>query len=141
MNNFNLRKFLAENKLTGNSRVLNEVAENFLDAVFSSLNDMMRAGEISGEEFDAAKSKLENNPASLTPFEKKKDVQAAAESLLKGVDEDQERDHQFYANQEGEEVIMQIAKTAINLMDEQPGTSAHIALQSVLEDYIEENGL
>ena len=141
MNNFNLRKFLTENKLTGNSRVLNEVAENFLDAVFSSLNDMMRAGEISGEEFDAAKSKLENNPASLTPFEKKKDVQAAAESLLKGVDEDQERDHQFYANQEGEEVIMQIAKTAINLMDEQPGTSAHIALQSVLEDYIEENGL
>ena len=141
MNNFNLRKFLAENKLTGNSRVLNEVAENFLDAVFSSLNDMMRAGEISGEEFDAAKSKLENNPASLTPFEKKKDVQAAAESLLKGVNEDQERDHQFYANQEGEEVIMQIAKTAINLMDEQPGTSAHIALQSVLEDYIEENGL
>ena len=141
MNNFNLRKFLAENKLTGNSRVLNEVAENFLDAVFSSLNDMMRAGEISGEEFDAAKSKLENNPASLTPFEKKKDVQAAAESLLKGVDEDQERDHQFYANQEGEEVIMQIAKTAINLMDEQPGTSPHIALQSVLEDYIEENGL
>ena len=141
MNNFNLRKFLAENKLTGNSKVLNEVAENFLDAVFSSLNDMMRAGEISGEEFDAAKSKLENTPASLTPFEKKKDVQAAAESLLKGVDEDQERDHQFYANQEGEEVIMQIAKTAINLMDEQPGTSAHIALQSVLEDYIEENGL
>ena len=141
MNNFNLRKFLAENKLTGNSRVLNEVAENFLDAVFSSLNDMMRAGEISGEEFDAAKSKLENNPASLTPFEKKKDVQAAAESLLKGVDEDQERDHQFYANQEGEEVIMQIAETAINLMDEQPGTSPHIVLQSVLEDYIEENGL
>ena len=57
------------------------------------------------------------------------------------VKEDQERDHQFYANQEGEEVIMQIAKTAINLMDEQPGTSPHIALQSVLEDYIEENGL
>ena len=82
MNNFNLRKFLAENKLTGNSKVLNEVAENFLDAVFSSLNDMTRAGEISGEEFDVAKSKLESNPASLTPFEKKKDVQAAAESLL-----------------------------------------------------------
>ena len=57
------------------------------------------------------------------------------------VKEDQESDHQFYANQEGEEVIMQIAKTAINLMDEQPGTSAHIALQSVLEDYIEEKGL
>ena len=57
------------------------------------------------------------------------------------VKEDQERDHQFYANKEGAEIIMQIAKDAINLMDEQPGTSAHIALQSVLEDYMEEKGL
>ncbi len=59
----------------------------------------------------------------------------------KSVSEDQERDHQFYANQEGAKVIMQIAKDAINLMDEQPGTSPHIALQSVLEQYIEDNGL
>jgi|11_taG_2_1085331.scaffolds.fasta_scaffold47788_2 hypothetical protein len=55
--------------------------------------------------------------------------------------EDQERDHQFYANKEGAEIIMQIAKDAINLMDEQPGTSPHIALQSVLEQYIEDNDL
>ena len=86
-NNFNLKKFLTENKLTNNSKILNEVSENFLDAVFNSLNDMMRAGEISGEEFDAAKNKLDSNPASLTPFEKRKDIQAAAESLLKGVNE------------------------------------------------------
>ena len=86
-NNFNLKKFLTENKLTSNSKILNEVSENFLDAVFNSLNDMMRAGEISGEEFDAAKNKLDSNPASLTPFEKRKDIQAAAESLLKGVNE------------------------------------------------------
>ena len=132
-NNFNLKKFLTENKLTGNSKVLNEVAENFLEAVFNSLNDMMRAGEISGEEFDAAKSKLERNPASLTPFEKKKDVQAAAESLLKGVNEDQERDYQFYANQEEEEIVMQIAKDAIALIDEQPGTDAVSALLAVIE--------
>jgi len=59
----------------------------------------------------------------------------------KSVKEDQERDHQFYANKEGAEIIMQIAKDAINLMDEQPGTSAHIALQSVLDGYIEEKGL
>ena len=57
------------------------------------------------------------------------------------VKEDQERDHQFYANQEGAEVIMQIAKDAINLMDEQPGTSPHIALHTVLEVYVEKNNL
>ena len=55
--------------------------------------------------------------------------------------EDQESDHQFYANQEGAKVIMQIAKDAINLMDEQPGTSPHTALEAVLEQYIEDNGL
>jgi len=217
----------------------NEVAENFLDAVFNSLNDMMRTGEISGEEFDAAKNKLDNNPASLTPFEKKKDVQAAAESLLGEVNEvadsgdemvllsisnrrlnasaqdisrilqkkapgtfyivrgnggepnetrevsreealdyveyyrsktppnldqekeellgtklkvlgweshlsfrpdsmdetneDQERDHQFSANQEEEEIVMQIAKDAIALIDEQPGTDAVSALLATIE--------
>jgi hypothetical protein len=57
------------------------------------------------------------------------------------VKEDQERDHQFYANKEGAEIIMQIAKDAINLMDEQPGTSPHIALQSALEMYMEDNDL
>jgi len=36
---------------------------------------------------------------------------------------------------------MQIAKDAINLMDEQPGTSPHIALEAVLEQYIEDNDL
>mgnify|MGYP000583015972 CR=1 FL=1 len=77
-NNFDLKKFLTENKLTANTRVLKE---------------------------------------------------------------DQERDHQFYANQEGAKVIMQIANDAINLMDEQPGTSPHIALQAVLEQYIEDNDL
>ena len=59
----------------------------------------------------------------------------------KSVSEDQERDHQFYANQEGAEVIMGLAKDAINLMDEQPGTSPHLALQSVLEMYMEDNDL
>ena len=57
------------------------------------------------------------------------------------VSEDQESAHQFYANQEGAEVVMQIAKDAINLMDEQPGTSPHTALQTVLEVYMEDNDL
>ena len=36
---------------------------------------------------------------------------------------------------------MEIAKDAINLMDEQPGTSPHLALQSALEMYMEDNDL
>jgi hypothetical protein len=59
----------------------------------------------------------------------------------KTFNEDQESDHQFYANQEGETVVMEIAKDAINLMDEQPGTSPHLALQSALEMYMEDNDL
>ena len=69
-NNFNLKKFLTENKLTRSSRITNE---------------------------------------------------------------DQERDHQFSANQEEEEIVMQIAKDAIALIDEQPGTDAVSALLAVIE--------
>ena len=69
-NNFNLKKFLTENKLTSSSRITNE---------------------------------------------------------------DQERDHQFSANQEEEEIVMQIAKDAIALIDEQPGTDAVSALLAVIE--------
>ena len=47
--------------------------------------------------------------------------------------EDQERDHQFSANQEEEEIVMQIAKDAIALIDEQPGTDAVSALLAVIE--------
>jgi hypothetical protein len=57
------------------------------------------------------------------------------------ISEDQERDHQFYANQEGAEVIKELAKDAIILMDEQPGTPPHTALKQVLEIYMDENGL
>ena len=70
--------------------------------------------------------------------------------------EDQERDHQFYANKEEAEKIHQImsvvkekigfdypvfediVKDAINLMDEQPGTDAIDALYSTAEMWNEE---
>ena len=73
MSNFNLKKFLVENKLTKNSKTVNSI------------------------------------------------------------NEDQERDHQFYANQEEEEIVMQIARDAIALIDEQPGTDAVSALLAVIE--------
>ena len=52
----------------------------------------------------------------------------------KDVDEDQEGDHNFYDNKEKAQQIMQIAKDAINLMDEQPGTSVKDAIEAVIED-------
>lgn len=47
--------------------------------------------------------------------------------------EDQQRDHQFSANLEEEEIVMQIARDAIALIDEQPGTDAVSALLATIE--------
>jgi len=54
------------------------------------------------------------------------------------MEEDQERDHQFYSNQEEADKVMQIAKDAIALIDEQPGTSAVDALEAIIE-FLDEN--
>jgi len=75
MNNFDLRKFLTENKLTSNS--LNE----------------------------------------------------------------RNRDHGFYDDQEQADIIKEIATDAINLIDEQPDTTAIDALEAVIEIYKEEHDL
>jgi hypothetical protein len=68
--NFDLRKFLSENKLTKASKVLNENEneydnEMFLDAVFDILNDQMRLGEITAKDFKAAKKYLEKHEIEL----------------------------------------------------------------------------
>ena len=54
-------------------------------------------------------------------------------ALESKINEDQEGDHNFYDNQEKAEKVMQIAKDAIALMDEQPGTSAVDAIEAVIE--------
>lgn len=54
-------------------------------------------------------------------------------ALENKINEDQERDHNFYDNEEKAEKVMQIAKDAIALMDEQPGTSAVAAIEAVIE--------
>ena len=87
-NKFDLKKFLVENKLTSNSRSLREEEDNrevedYLDAVFDTLNDMMRLGEISEEEFLVAKRKLDNDPKSIMTFKRSGDIQAAVDSLLR----------------------------------------------------------
>ena len=72
-------------------------------------------GDIDGDDYMAAKDK------------------AIKKAMGKDVDEDQEGDHNFYDNKEKAQQIMQIAKDAINLMDEQPGTSVKDAIEAVME--------
>ena len=73
-------------------------------------------GDIDGDDYMAAKDK------------------AIKKAMGKDVDEDQEGDHNFHDNEEKAQQIMQIAKDAINLMDEQPGTSVKDAIEAVIED-------
>ena len=73
-------------------------------------------GDIDGDDYMAAKDK------------------AIKKAMGKDVDEDQEGDHNFYDNQEKSKQIIQIAKDAIALMDEQPGTSVKDAIEAVIED-------
>ena len=72
-------------------------------------------GDIDSDDYMAAKDK------------------AIKKAMGKDVDEDQERDHNFYDNKEKAQKIMQIAKDAIALMDEQPGTSVKDAIEAVME--------
>ena len=73
-------------------------------------------GDIDGDDYKHAKDK------------------ALKKAMGKDVDEDQEGDHNFYDNQEKSKQIIQIAKDAIALMDEQPGTSVKDAIEAVIED-------
>ena len=72
-------------------------------------------GDIDGDDYIAAKDK------------------AIKKAMGKDVDEDQEGDHNFYDNKEKSKQIIQIAKDAIALMDEQPGTSVKDAIEAVME--------
>ena len=50
-------------------------------------------------------------------------------------------DHGFYDDQEQADIIKEIARDAINLIDEQPDTTAIDALEAVIEVYKEEHDL
>ena len=96
---------------------------NYIDANYEGPSDMREKkgkdhdgdGDIDSDDYMAAKDK------------------AIKKAMGKDVDEDQERDHNFYDNKEKAEKIMQIAKDAIALMDEQPGTSVKDAIEAVIE--------
>jgi hypothetical protein len=163
-NNFDLKKFLVENKLTSNSKVLKEEVDYSIELLVPTVYYNVESGELGDTPYAiATEDEIESGEADITSYtdgeeldefvfsrdyEQAKYFEKAFPDLFKVVGhddqkmkEDQQRDHQFYANQEGAKVIMQIAKDAINLMDEQPGTPAYLALQTALEEYIEENDL
>ena len=70
MNNFDLKKFLVENKLTKVSNekitVKEEIDDLFLDAVFDTLNDRMRLGEITRGVFKTAKKYLDEHEIEIS---------------------------------------------------------------------------
>ena len=59
---------------------------------------------------------------------------AKDKAIKKAMGKEVDEDHSFYDNKEKAQQIMQIAKDAINLMDEQPGTSVKDAIEAVIED-------
>ena len=59
--NFDLRQFLAENKLTKNTKLLKENSEFFLDAIFDSANDSLRSGDIDDGIFNTVKDYIDSH--------------------------------------------------------------------------------
>ena len=200
--NFDLKKFLAENKNTEAKEVQKEELDITAEETVSELDgtgtvdaltaligagglaggavalnklmDSLEAGKLgekgkavakflrdAGKTFSGAGLKEEETTVELTKEEAfKKEIKNILNSDNKltsnSISEDQERDHQFYANKEEAEKIQQIMSTvkkkigfdypvfkdivddAINLMDEQPGTDAIDALYSTAEMWNEE---
>ena len=193
-NNFNLRKFLTENKLTSNSKVLKEefkqeyVASTeeirqFLEGKLSSKHDEHIVDEVYQQLFDGIESLVDEQPGTSEL--------AAAYSISENLEdnyyEDEKDEHLAIAqeitkllepffmasetaaneawgfqkdfakhlekgggvptkksdpkvlrvsmgkNAKQEQRVIDIARDAIALMDEQPGTSAEEALAAVLE--------
>jgi len=100
-NNFDLKKFLAENR-ANNSKAINEIDP-----------DLLRRAQGPAPK---------NAAASLAKRKKEIDAKRAGKlQVSKG------------SNAEQEQKVIDFANAAIALMDEQPGTSAEAALQTVLE--------
>jgi len=98
MNNFDLRKFLAENR-----KPINEIDP-----------DLLKRAQAPAPS-DAADRLAQ----------RKKDIQSKQDGILR-VSQGE--------NAEEEQKVIDIARDAIALMDEQPGTSAEDALQAILDD-------
>ena len=67
--NFDLRQFLAENKLTKNTKLLKENSEFFLDAIFDSANDSLRSGDIDDGIFNTVKDYIDSHEEELLSYQ------------------------------------------------------------------------
>jgi len=156
MENFNLKKFLTENKLTKNSKILKEsvlfkgkpvaIDSIEIEDVFRDDYPDFSDAYISYAEYE------DGTPLTEDELQEFQDDQYGLVGELihdrqlylenKPVKENQQRDEEYYANLEQEEIVMEIAKDAIALIDEQPGTSAIMALEAIIEqmeDLLPEN--
>ena len=68
-NNFDLRQFLIENKLTKNTKLLKENSEFFLDAIFDSANDSLRSGDIDDGIFNTVKDYIDSHEEELLSYQ------------------------------------------------------------------------
>lgn len=99
MSNFNIKKFLTENKLTEASRRTNEEehfssdsknlkeepGELFLDAVFNFINDEFRSGNISETDFITIKNYIDDNDEDLLQLQDRSPVGLAKELIEKAL--------------------------------------------------------
>lgn len=84
MESFNLKKFLTENKLTSNSRILNENVNNlFLDAIFDHVNDELRSGNIEEDDFNVIKNYIDSHEEELSQHQDKEPGDVADDLITK----------------------------------------------------------
>jgi len=101
-NKFDLKKFLTENKLTASSKTLDEIDADLLKRAQNTPAPKDAAGSLANRKAGLDKQKAGTLKVSMGP------------------------------NAEQEQEVIDIARDAIGLMDEQPGTGAVEALKAVL---------
>jgi len=85
-NTFDLKKFLTENKLTANSRLVNEnVNDLFLDAIFDYINDELRSGNIEEDDFDVIKNYIDSHEEELSKHQDQEPQDVADDLITKAI--------------------------------------------------------
>lgn len=86
MENFNLKKYLTENRLTPNSRLVKEdVNDLFLDAIFDYINDELRSGNIEEDDFDVIKNYIDSHEEELSKHQDQEPEDVADNLITKAI--------------------------------------------------------
>jgi len=162
MSDFNLRKFLAEQKAVKVETVKEEEAfqEEAVEETYHEGEDTMKEGDVT-ESVLAGIAALVGGTVGLgklLDYLKSKGFEltdpsgkSVLDTTIRGLKKE-EKTHEgeemgedskalrvsMGSNAEEEQKVIDIARDAIALMDEQPGTSAEAALEAVMEDLEEE---